>query len=141
MPCHSETDIATTLTTATTAALAYIAQLEARVRELEGHVAARDYAIDEMCDEIHALEQRVGGEGGCIKFETEPGAIVQLSPEECGNPLFGGCLMIVDEVKSWGVQGYVQALGENEQMGGQAYYRAKWEEMAPTGGMAVWVVP
>ena len=25
-----------------------------------------------------------------MKFETEPGAIVQLSPEDCGNPMFGG---------------------------------------------------
>jgi hypothetical protein len=25
-------------------------------------------------------------------------------------------------------------------LGGQAYYRAKWEEMEPTGGMAVFVL-
>lgn len=54
------TDITDALTTATAQTLDYIAQLEARVAELEGHVAARDYTIDEMCDEIHALQQRVG---------------------------------------------------------------------------------
>ena len=69
------------------------------------------------------------------------GEIVQLNPEIVGNKAFAGCFMVVSEPKSWGAQGYVQALGETrEKMGGQAYYRAKWEEMERTGGMAPWVI-
>jgi hypothetical protein len=69
----------------------------------------------------------------------EAGDIVQLSPTECGNPMFAGCLMVVSEPKQFGAQGYVQALGENGKPGGQAYYRAKWAEMELCG-RAAWVV-
>lgn len=67
--------------------------------------------------------------------------IVQLSPEGAGNRAFAGCLMVVTEVYSWGAQGYVQALGGTcATPGRQAYYRARWEEMEPTGGIAPWRV-
>lgn len=72
--------------------------------------------------------------------KLEPGMVVQLDPEKVGNPMFGGCMMTVTEPKTWGAQGYVQALGNNGKMGGQAYYRAKWEEMEFVG-QAVWVQP
>lgn len=65
--------------------------------------------------------------------------IVQLAPIETENPMFAGCLMVVTEVKSWGVQGYVQALGEDGKAGGQAYYRAKWGTFEKCGGRPVWV--
>lgn len=70
------------------------------------------------------------------------GLIVQLSPEPgvCGNPMFAGCLMVVSEVKAWGVQGYVQDLGRDEKPGGQAHYRARFAEFESTGGMAQWVI-
>jgi hypothetical protein len=64
--------------------------------------------------------------------------IVQLDPQLTENPMFAGCLMVVTEVKSWGVQGYVQSLGENGSPGGQAYYRAKEGTFESTGGRAVW---
>ena len=67
--------------------------------------------------------------------------IVQLSPETCRNKMFGACLMVVTEPKSWGAQGYVQALGDNGEIGGQAYYRATWEEMEKTGGFAEFIRP
>ena len=66
--------------------------------------------------------------------------IVQLSPETGSNPMFFGCLMVVSEPKPWGAQGYVQSLGQDEKPGGQAYYRVKWDDMEPTGGMAAWVI-
>lgn len=65
--------------------------------------------------------------------KLEIGDVVQLSPDSCRNPMFGGCFMTVTEPKKFGAQGYVQALGENGEMGGQAYYRAKWEEMEFVG--------
>lgn len=69
------------------------------------------------------------------------GDIMQLNPDPdvTRNAMFCACMFIVTEPKPWGAQGYVQALGENGQRGGQAYYRATWEEMEPTGGRAEWV--
>ena len=67
------------------------------------------------------------------------GDLVQLSPETCGNPAFGGCFMVVSEPKPFGAQGYVQALGNNGETGGQAYYRAEWEEMEMCGS-AFWTI-
>jgi hypothetical protein len=74
-----------------------------------------------------------------IKSELQIGQIMQLNPDTVRNRMFAGCLMTVTEPKSWGAQGYVQSLGEDEHAGGQAYYRATWEEMEPTGGIAEWV--
>jgi hypothetical protein len=71
--------------------------------------------------------------------ELSPGDVVQLHPTECRNPMFAGCMMVVTEPKSFGAQGYVQALGEDGKPGGQAYYRAKWDEMEFCG-LAQWVV-
>ena len=73
--------------------------------------------------------------------ELKHGEIVQLVPGATRNEAFSGCLMVVTELKAFGAQGYVQALGEaRDAPGGQAYYRAKWEEMEPTGGMAPWTI-
>jgi hypothetical protein len=65
------------------------------------------------------------------------GDVVQLSPN-VGNPMFAGCMMIVTEQKTFGAQGYVQALGENGKPGGQAFYRAQWSEMEYVGQCA-WI--
>lgn len=70
--------------------------------------------------------------------ELEHGDVVQLNPH-CGNPMFGGCMMTVTEPKNFGAQGYVQALGENGEMGGVAFYRANHDEMEYVG-RAVWVL-
>lgn len=59
--------------------------------------------------------------------------IVQIDPAV---EMFGGCMMVVTEVKSWGVQGYVQSAGVD----GQQYVRRKWSEIEQTGGRAIWVV-
>ena len=48
---------------------------------------------------------------------------------------FGACMVVVTEVKEWGIQGYVQNAGVE----GQAYIRLKTEQFEPTGGKAVWV--
>lgn len=74
-----------------------------------------------------------------VEKNVSRGEIVQLHPEKCRNLMFAASLLVVDEVKSWGVQGYVQALGENGETGGQAWYRAHWEEFERTGGTAVWI--
>ncbi len=66
------------------------------------------------------------------------GQLVQLNPETVKNKMFAACIMVVTEPKSFGAQGYVQGLGENGDPGGQAYYRATWEEMEIVG-VAEWV--
>ncbi|HWH74939.1 MAG TPA: hypothetical protein VNV16_11825 [Methylibium sp.] len=72
------------------------------------------------------------------KFEIKEGDIVQLTPE-VKNRAFTCCLMVVTEPKPWGAQGYVQSLGDaRDAPGGQAYYRATWAEMTPTGGRVQW---
>ena len=70
--------------------------------------------------------------------ELKVGALVQLNPETVGNKMFSACIMVVTEPEGFGAQGYVQGLGTNGHAGGQAYYRAKWEEMELVG-MAEWV--
>lgn len=74
-----------------------------------------------------------------VERELKEGEVVQLSPIACRNPMFGGCMMVVTEPKPWGAQGYVQALGQDGEMGGQAYYRATWEEMEFVG-LTAWSV-
>jgi hypothetical protein len=71
----------------------------------------------------------------------KPGTIMQLNPDPdiCRNPMFCACLFIVTEPKTYGAKGYVQALGENGERGGLAFYPARWKEMEPTGGMAEWL--
>jgi hypothetical protein len=66
------------------------------------------------------------------------GEIVQLNPEFAA-PMFAGCFMVIEEVRPWGAIGYVQALGENNEPGGQAPYRAAWKEMEITFGRVVFV--
>lgn len=46
----------------------------------------------------------------------EIGDVVQIDPQHDNR--FGGCFMLVTEVKSWGYQGFVQIPAS-----GQAYYR------------------
>lgn len=57
--------------------------------------------------------------------------IVQLNPETVKNKMFAGCLMVIDQIKPWGYQGYVTGLGQNGEPGGQAFYRATLEEILP----------
>lgn len=72
------------------------------------------------------------------KRDLKVGDVVQLGPNTA-NPMFAHCFMTVTEQKSWGAQGFVQALGENREPGGQAYYRAKFEDMEFVG--VAWWVP
>jgi hypothetical protein len=60
------------------------------------------------------------------------GDIVQVNPEK---EMFGACMVVVTEVKPWGVQGYVQSAG----VPGQQFIRLKTEDFEQTGGTAVWI--
>jgi len=61
--------------------------------------------------------------------------VVQIDP--ASDEVFGACFMIVTEVKSWGVQGYVQVPGKGDD-GGRGYYRCKYENLSFVG-KAVWI--
>lgn len=71
--------------------------------------------------------------------ELKKGQLVQFNPETVSNKMFTACIMVVTEPKPWGAQGYVQGLGSNGEPGGQAYYRAKWDEIELVGH-AEWLV-
>ncbi len=61
--------------------------------------------------------------------ELQSGDVVQLGPETN----FPYCFMVVTDPKAWGAQGYIympQKLGEKP---GEAYYRAKHEDMTYIG--------
>ncbi len=58
--------------------------------------------------------------------------IVQVDPSY---DVFGGCMVVVTEIKSWGIQGYVQSAGVD----GQQYIRLQWDNFEKTGGKAIWV--
>lgn len=60
------------------------------------------------------------------------GDIVQIRPDK---EMFGACMVTVTEIKTWGIQGYVQSAG----VPGQQYVRVKTEDFEPTGGKAVWI--
>ena len=58
--------------------------------------------------------------------------VVQMNPETVKNKAFAGCLAVVDEVKAFGAQVYIQVIGQfRDEVGSLAYYRAEWEEMSP----------
>jgi len=63
----------------------------------------------------------------------EVGDIVQVDPSK---EVFGGCMVVVTEVKSWGIQGYVQSAGVE----GQQYIRLDFDDFETTGGKAIWSV-
>lgn len=65
------------------------------------------------------------------------GDVVQLGPA-CSNPMLAFCMMTVEEARPWGAIGYVQGTGQDGKSGGQAYYRAQWDEMEYVG-KAEWV--
>jgi hypothetical protein len=69
-------------------------------------------------------------QGEHMKFEI--GSIVQVVPDK---EVFGACMVVVTEIKTWGVQGYVQSAG----VPGQQYIRLKHEDFELTGGKAIWV--
>ena len=60
---------------------------------------------------------------------TRVGDVFQIDPAV---EMFGGCFIIVSEVKSWGVQGYVRVPGE-----GDAFVRKRWDVLQRIG-IAVW---
>jgi hypothetical protein len=65
------------------------------------------------------------------EFKIAAGDLIQVN--EDGPPHWFRCILVVDEVKSWGVQAYAivpQARGEPS---GDAYMRLSWNEFDALG--------
>lgn len=62
------------------------------------------------------------------------GDVVQIDPAH--DPVFGACLLVVTEVKSWGVQGYVPIPKHPSSV--EAYYRVPFDKIQRIG-TAEWV--
>jgi hypothetical protein len=65
------------------------------------------------------------------RVNIQKNQVFQLHPKLTRNQMFAACLFIVTEPKYFGALGYVQSLGINGRPGGQAYYRATFEELVP----------
>jgi hypothetical protein len=66
------------------------------------------------------------------------GEVVQLG-DNAQNPMLAYCFMVVTEARDWGAIGYIPVPGQDGKPAGRAYYRARHDEMMPTGGDAVWM--
>ncbi len=58
------------------------------------------------------------------------GSVVQIDPGH--DDVFGASFLVVTEMKSWGVQGYVTIPGKDGN-GGSAYYRVAFEHIVYIG--------
>lgn len=65
----------------------------------------------------------------------EVGSVVQIDPAY--DDVFGACFLLVTEMKSFGVMGYVTVPGKGEK-GGDAYYRVSFEHITYIG-QAEWM--
>lgn len=64
------------------------------------------------------------------------GDVVQINPDLAAtenNLMFAGCFMVVQEIRTWGVQGYVLIPRDRKTWPGAAYYRAKWDQIKLVG--------
>jgi len=65
--------------------------------------------------------------------EQTVGDVVQIDPAH--DLRFGGCFMVITEVRNWGYIGYFSIPGET----GLAYYRVRFDDCHPIG-KAEWAV-
>jgi hypothetical protein len=63
------------------------------------------------------------------RFDCAPKDIVQADPDRS---IWGPCLVVVEEVRDWGIVGYTDI-----PRAGQAPIRLAWDQIKPTGGKAV----
>jgi hypothetical protein len=73
-----------------------------------------------------------------MKHSVQRGDLVQLCPGFADQRL-ACCIVTVTHVHAWGIQGYVQSLGQGHLVGNQTYTRAKWDECEYVGA-AAWTV-
>lgn len=70
--------------------------------------------------------------------KVAPGDIIQINED---GPIFWfRCLLVVDEVKSWGVQAYCTIPGSSEKRCGDAFIRLLWHEFDSVGAKSLFIV-
>jgi hypothetical protein len=70
--------------------------------------------------------------------KVKVGDVVQLDPDLVRNKSLAACFMVVEEVKDWGVQGYIRVPGETrDAFPRRAYYRADHTEFEIVGS-TIW---
>lgn len=68
--------------------------------------------------------------------DLKVGDVVQVNPESqlgAKQGFFAACLVIVDEIKAWGVQGFVQVPGARGELPSRAYGRFNWADIEYVG--------
>ena len=71
--------------------------------------------------------------------------VVQLDPEKVSHPALAAHFMIVEEIKNWGVTGYVQSFGRSVEGlvmmkdTGQIFLRQPWDSFELVG-LGVWEI-
>lgn len=69
-----------------------------------------------------------------VNATVKKGDVVQLDPDLVRNKALAACFMVVEEVKDWGVQGYVRVPGETrDDFPRRIYYRADHTEYERVG--------
>jgi hypothetical protein len=66
---------------------------------------------------------------GTVETTISVGDVVQIDPSH--DARFGGCFLLVTEVKSWGVQGFVAV--PDKPSAGEAYYRVGFAKIVRIG--------
>jgi hypothetical protein len=65
------------------------------------------------------------------EFKIGSGDLIQVN--EDGPPHWFRCILVVDEVKSWGVQAYCVVPNARGEASGDAYMRLSWNEFDTLG--------
>lgn len=65
---------------------------------------------------------------------TKPGQIIQIDPDKHQQHGYGGCLLVVEEVRGWGVLGYIT------ERGGVHRHRVHHGDYVVTKGDVTWKV-
>lgn len=73
------------------------------------------------------------------QLKLEPGDLIQVNEKV---PHWWRCVLVVDEMKSWGVQAYCTIPGSGQERGrsADAYMRLQWDEFDPLGASSIWRV-
>jgi hypothetical protein len=72
-----------------------------------------------------------------VEREIKQHDIIQANPKVKN---WARCLLIVDEVKSWGVQAYTVIPAARDAPSGDAPMRLSWDEFDLVGGRSLWQV-
>lgn len=68
------------------------------------------------------------------------GDVLQIN-EHASDPCYVGCLLIVSEIKSWGVQGFIPVPSRTGVPAANVWLRPKWEALERIGAAVLTPAP